>query len=208
VTHATDQHIGPTGATHGAPVPGRAAPDPRFGQGPYETGGSAVIDTRGVFIAAQASADRDLASKILEGLVLGSAREAGVELGAYDRRMIAWFATWEPEVVQVILGLIERAHIGGRRAAAAEATGLRALLYRSAAYIVPCPPPDVAAGVGTTCAHGASWPCSKTELAWEIRGLDVEAERGRACAQWRHQMAVLDAVNEPGFDTDLRQDGA
>jgi hypothetical protein len=34
---------------------------------------------------------------------------AGVELGAYDRRIIAWLAGWEPQTVAVICGLISRA---------------------------------------------------------------------------------------------------
>ncbi len=40
--------------------------------------------------------------------------EAGVELGAYDRRIIAWLGRWEPTTAQVIGALIGRAHVAGR----------------------------------------------------------------------------------------------
>lgn len=38
---------------------------------------------------------------------------AGVELGAYDERILAWLATYEPATVQVVIGLISRAHAAG-----------------------------------------------------------------------------------------------
>jgi hypothetical protein len=40
-------------------------------------------------------------------------RAAGVELGTYDRRIVAWLAGWEPSAVQVLIGLITRAHAAG-----------------------------------------------------------------------------------------------
>ena len=39
---------------------------------------------------------------------------ASVELGAYDRRVLAWLAGWEPQVCAVVAGLIGRAHDAGR----------------------------------------------------------------------------------------------
>lgn len=38
---------------------------------------------------------------------------AGVELGAYDSRIIEWLAQYEPATVAVIAGLISRAHEAG-----------------------------------------------------------------------------------------------
>ena len=35
--------------------------------------------------------------------------EVGVELGAFDRRIVSWLAGWEASTVQVIIGLITRA---------------------------------------------------------------------------------------------------
>ncbi len=34
---------------------------------------------------------------------------AGVELGSYDRRILDWLAGWEPQTVEVIAALVERA---------------------------------------------------------------------------------------------------
>ena len=38
---------------------------------------------------------------------------SGVELGAYDKRIIAWLAGYEPATVAVVCGLIERARQAG-----------------------------------------------------------------------------------------------
>ena len=43
----------------------------------------------------------------------GACAAARVELGAFDRRVLAWLAQWEPETCMVIAGLITRAHAGG-----------------------------------------------------------------------------------------------
>ncbi|WP_433478129.1 hypothetical protein ACQPZP_14510 [Spirillospora sp. CA-142024] len=34
---------------------------------------------------------------------------AGVELGAYDLRILEWLSVWEPEVIAVVAGMIVRA---------------------------------------------------------------------------------------------------
>jgi hypothetical protein len=38
---------------------------------------------------------------------------AGVELGAYDHRILLWLAGWEPATCAVVAGLITRAHLPG-----------------------------------------------------------------------------------------------
>jgi hypothetical protein len=38
---------------------------------------------------------------------------AGVELGAFDHRIIWWLAGWEPTTCAVVAGLITRAHAAG-----------------------------------------------------------------------------------------------
>ena len=38
---------------------------------------------------------------------------SGIQLGAYDRRIIEWLAGWEPATVAVICGLISRARRAG-----------------------------------------------------------------------------------------------
>jgi hypothetical protein len=39
-------------------------------------------------------------------------RDAGVELGAFDRKIVGWLAGYESTTVQVIVGLIARAAAG------------------------------------------------------------------------------------------------
>jgi hypothetical protein len=39
---------------------------------------------------------------------------AGVELGAYDQRIVNWLAGWEAQTCAVIAGLITRAHAAGQ----------------------------------------------------------------------------------------------
>lgn len=43
----------------------------------------------------------------------GACEQAGVELGAYDRSILQWLCGWEPETVQVVIGLVSRAHAAG-----------------------------------------------------------------------------------------------
>ncbi len=47
-------------------------------------------------------------------LLLGACSRAGVTLGEYDAQMLAWLSGWEPWVIAVIVGLIERAHQAGK----------------------------------------------------------------------------------------------
>lgn len=54
-----------------------------------------------------------VADRINDGLLLAALQQAGVELGACDRRIVAWLAGWEPYLVQVVIGWIERAHAAG-----------------------------------------------------------------------------------------------
>jgi hypothetical protein len=51
-----------------------------------------------------------LNKKLLVDALVG----AGVELGDYDRAMIAWLAVWETETAAVIAGWIQRAGQGAR----------------------------------------------------------------------------------------------
>ncbi len=38
-----------------------------------------------------------------------AAELSGIELGAYDKRIIEWLAGWEPSTVAVVCGLVSRA---------------------------------------------------------------------------------------------------
>ena len=80
--------------------------------GPYDTDSDAMRDTAHVHQAYRVAYERGLMDRINEGLLFAALCGAGVELGAYDRRIVGWLADWEPHVVQVIIGWIERAHAG------------------------------------------------------------------------------------------------
>jgi len=70
--------------------------------GPYET------ETDAHVAAQNGPAD-------LYAALITACGSAGVELGAYDRRVLAWLARWEPVTVQVVVGLIARAYSAGCR---------------------------------------------------------------------------------------------
>lgn len=163
--------------------------------GPYESAADAHVDAANVYETARSSNERGIAARINNERLLAALTEARVTAGAYDRRILAWLAGWEPEVGQVVIGWVERAHCAGRHSVSEDVTMLRALALRACAYIEPCPPPYVVNGIGS-CPHG-SWPCPQTELAWELRGLDAEAERNRAFAGMRHQLAAMDEQARP-----------
>lgn len=54
--------------------------------------------------------------------LIGECDAAGIKLGAYDRRILTWLANFEPATVQVVMGLIGRAHVGGYNSGWAAAT--------------------------------------------------------------------------------------
>jgi hypothetical protein len=92
---------------------GRRAP-----HGPYDTDSDAMRDAAHVHQAYRVDYERGMMGQINEGLLLGALREAGVQLGEFDRRIVGWLADWEPYVVQVIVGWVERAHAGADPATA------------------------------------------------------------------------------------------
>lgn len=48
--------------------------------------------------------------------LLEACERSGVELGAFDRRILSWLAGYEAETVQVVVGLVERAYEAGMAA--------------------------------------------------------------------------------------------
>lgn len=87
--------------------------------GPYETGRDAFEDAR-VLREAVAAVDPggDMTQKVIAArskarvqYLRGVLEVRGVELGAYDRRIVEWVASWDVETIQVIAGWIERAHV-------------------------------------------------------------------------------------------------
>jgi hypothetical protein len=88
--------------------------EPNTVHGPYDTNAEAMADARPVYDAYRATYERGLMDRTNAGRLGEALAAAQVELGAYDERIVAWLAGWEPEVVQVVIGWIERAHRQGR----------------------------------------------------------------------------------------------
>ncbi len=78
--------------------------------GPYQAAGEARADAADVYAQARARNNPRLMGPLNIEALLGALAAARVELGTYDRRIVGWLAGWEPEVVQVVIGWIERAH--------------------------------------------------------------------------------------------------
>ena len=78
--------------------------------GPYETESDTKPVTAPVYAAFRADpgvgkmAPHD--RQVLDDVIAA----AGVELGAYDLRILGWLAGWEPATCAVVAGLITRAH--------------------------------------------------------------------------------------------------
>lgn len=73
--------------------------------GPYQTDAEVRADCVGL----------DHADDLLARLE-DVCRESGVEVGARDRQTLLWAARiWEAESVQVVVGLISRAHAAGAK---------------------------------------------------------------------------------------------
>jgi hypothetical protein len=82
--------------------------------GPYETEQEALADSLWVTHGKE-DPDVDMDSYNIAGV---AAALAGVELGAYDKRIVEWLAGWEPSTVAVVCGWITRARQAGRAALA------------------------------------------------------------------------------------------
>lgn len=90
--------------------------------GPYETEAAAaaeplaeavrVLHRNGHTVHALAWAVRELQTSFLRE----ACADAGVALGRHDERILAWLSLYPPATVQVVIGLISRAHAAGVRA--------------------------------------------------------------------------------------------
>lgn len=86
------------------------------GWGPFETRDEAshhpavreIHEKRHQWTGPVTRETREADEAMISALILGACDEAGVTLGAYDRRIVEWLSGWEPEVVAVIAGLIRR----------------------------------------------------------------------------------------------------
>jgi hypothetical protein len=76
--------------------------------GPYEAEPRA--ETRAVYDQIRTAPVGGMI-KANETRLLAACERAGVQLGAYDRRVLHWLADWEPETVEVIAAIIDRAGV-------------------------------------------------------------------------------------------------
>ncbi len=83
--------------------------------GPYDTEEQAAAELL-PRVALHPDVRPEIAETIKTDHLLTRCADAGVELGAYDRRIIAWLGRWEPPTAQVIGAMIGRAYAAGRNA--------------------------------------------------------------------------------------------
>jgi len=77
--------------------------------GPYETERQAAAAARHIYdLDVGAGLWRDGSLRMLED----ACRAAGVQLGAYDYRVLLWLAGWEPQTCAVVAGWVTRAAAG------------------------------------------------------------------------------------------------
>jgi hypothetical protein len=84
--------------------------------GPVETERDALQlpQVQDIYDAARATRGRrSVMAECSHQMLCEALAAAGVELGAYDHRIVTWLAGYEPQAVAVIAGWIERAHQAG-----------------------------------------------------------------------------------------------
>jgi hypothetical protein len=89
--------------------------------GPFETERQAaeLPSVRAVYEAMRewtgpvTSEQREAIDAMTSALIISECERAGVRLGAYDARIVAWLGNWEPQTCAVIAGLIRRAYAAG-----------------------------------------------------------------------------------------------
>lgn len=92
--------------------------------GPYETRQDARIDGQPLRDAVDAAteehdgprtdAEYDAMRQAATAYLSGRLGRLGIELGAFDQRVAAWIADWDPEVAATVLGWVTRARAAGR----------------------------------------------------------------------------------------------
>jgi hypothetical protein len=80
--------------------------------GPFETEREAreLPAVQAIYAAFRADPGVGRMAPDTHKMLIGACVAAGVELGAYDRRILLWLSGWEPQTCAVIAGLISRAH--------------------------------------------------------------------------------------------------
>jgi hypothetical protein len=138
----------PTGP-YGSPEEAMAEPMPRQVQALHDAGRVESGDPAGVAWDTRRAA-------LIVAIV-----EAGVKLGNFDRQVIDWLTRWEPATVQVVIGLIGRAHAAGRAAATTSEPADRTF---------PPPPASSAPDGGDTAAQALTADLEiSADLATDLR---------------------------------------
>ena len=84
---------------------------------PYETWRQARADVTRVYAQCEHSSQRGVLGEANLAQLREACDQASVRLGAFDARILAWLAGWEPETCAVVAGLITRAYAAGLKAA-------------------------------------------------------------------------------------------
>ena len=95
---------------------GSAGPDVAT-TAPYETERQARADVAGVYAKCARSSRRGVMGEANLAYLREACDLGGVALGAFDARILAWLAGWEPETCAVVAGLVTRAYTAGLNAA-------------------------------------------------------------------------------------------
>ena len=84
--------------------------------GPYQTEAQARenVAVQEIYRTFRAGPGMGRMAPYINAMLVDACVMAGVELGAFDRRVLAWLSGWEPETAAVIAGMIARAHAAGR----------------------------------------------------------------------------------------------
>jgi hypothetical protein len=88
-------------------------PDEPTNSSPYESERQARADVAGVYAQCDRSNRRGVMGEANFAYLRDGCERAGVSIGAFDARILAWLAGWEPETCAVLVGLITRAHAAG-----------------------------------------------------------------------------------------------
>jgi hypothetical protein len=85
--------------------------------GPFDTEDQAraLPAVRAAYDAAHNSPRRGVMTEHNHRMLCEAATAAGVELGAYDHRILQWLAGYEPQTCAVLAGIISRARVAGRK---------------------------------------------------------------------------------------------
>lgn len=77
--------------------------------GPLET----EAEARALARRTVPGADRRAPHAVNRELLAAACRDTGLTPGAYEARILAWLAGWEPSTVTVVAALIRRAYLAG-----------------------------------------------------------------------------------------------